>query len=73
MRGFFCAWTTSSTDFSNTSATSSKAGMIFAHKTTWRSLLDLEHPDETSSRKFSVRQQHNGGPQGTKLLRQFAD
>jgi hypothetical protein len=56
----------SSTDFSRTSATSSKAGMIFAHKTTSRSLLDLEHPDETSSRKFSVRQQHNGGPQITK-------
>jgi hypothetical protein len=28
-----------------------KAGMIFARKTTWRSRLDLEYLDETSSRK----------------------
>ena len=27
-----------------------KAGMIFARKTTWRSRLDLEYLDETSSR-----------------------
>ena len=28
-----------------------KAGMIFARKTTWRSRLDLDYLDETSSRK----------------------
>jgi hypothetical protein len=33
-----------------------KAGMIFARKTTWRSRLDLEYLDETSSRKMSARQ-----------------
>ena len=30
-----------------------KAGIIFAGKTTWRSRLDLEYLDETSSRKVS--------------------
>jgi hypothetical protein len=32
----------------------------------------IEYLHETSSRKFSVRQQHNGGPQLTKVLRRFA-
>ena len=50
-----------------------KAGMIFARKTTWRSRLDLEDLDETSSRKFSARQQHNDGPERTRPLRQFAN
>jgi hypothetical protein len=50
-----------------------KAGMIFARKTTWRSRLDLEYLDETSSRKVSARQQHDDGPKRTRPLRQFAD
>jgi hypothetical protein len=37
-----------------------KPGMIFARKTTWRSRLDLEYLDETSGRKASSRQQHDG-------------
>jgi hypothetical protein len=49
-----------------------KAGMIFARKTTWRSRLDLEYLDETSGRKSSARQQHDG-PQRAGPLRQFAD
>ena len=40
-----------------------KAGMIFARKSTWRSRLDLEYLDETSSRKVSLRQQHDDGAQ----------
>jgi hypothetical protein len=50
-----------------------KAGMIFARKTTWRSRLDLEYLDETSSRKVSARQQHDDAPKRTRSLRQFAD
>ena len=50
-----------------------KAGMIFARKTTWRSRLDLEYLDETSSRKVSARQQHDDSPKRTRPLRQFAD
>ena len=50
-----------------------KTGMIFARKTTWRSRLDLEYLDETSSRKVSARQEHDGGPKRTRPLRQFAD
>jgi hypothetical protein len=50
-----------------------KAGMIFARKTTWRSRLDLEYLDETSSRKGSARQQQDDGPKRTRPLRQFAD
>ena len=50
-----------------------KAGMIFARKTTWRSRLDLEYLDETSSRKMSARQQQDDGPKRTRPLRQFAD
>jgi hypothetical protein len=50
-----------------------KAGMIFARTTTWRSRLDLEYVDETSSRKVSSRQQHDDGPKRTRPLRQFAD
>jgi hypothetical protein len=49
-----------------------KAGMIFARKTTWRSRLDLEYLDETSSRKVSARQQHDDGQKRTRPLRQFA-
>ena len=47
--------------------------MIFARKTTWRSRLDLEYLDETSSRKISARQQHDDGQKRTRPLRQFAD
>ena len=50
-----------------------KAGMIFARKTTWRSRLDLEYLDETSTRKVSARQQHEDGPKRGSPLRQFAD
>ena len=50
-----------------------KAGLIFARKTTWRSRLDLEYLDETSSRKMSARQQKDDGPKGIRPLRQFAD
>jgi hypothetical protein len=50
-----------------------KAGMIFARKTTWRSRLDLEYLDETSTRKVSARQQHDDGSKRTKPLRQFVD
>ena len=50
-----------------------KAGMIFARKTTWRSRLDLEYLDETSSRKMSARQQPDDGSKATRPLRQFAD
>jgi hypothetical protein len=50
-----------------------KSGMIFARKTTWRSRLDLEYLDETSSRKVSARQQHDDSPKRTRPLRQFAD
>jgi hypothetical protein len=50
-----------------------KAGMIFARKTTWRSRLDLEYLDETSSRKVSSRQRHDDGQKRTRPLRQFAD
>jgi hypothetical protein len=49
------------------------AGMIFARKTTWRSRLDLEYLDETSSRKVSLRQRQDDGPPRTRPLRQFAD
>ena len=50
-----------------------KAGLIFARKTTWRSRLDLEYLDETSSRKISARQQKDDGPKRIRPLRQFAD
>jgi hypothetical protein len=50
-----------------------KAGIIFARKTTWRSRLDLEYLDETSSRKVSARRQHEDGSKRTRPLRQFAD
>ena len=47
--------------------------MIFARKTTWRSRLDLEYLDETSSRKISARQQQDDGQKRIRPLRQFAD
>jgi hypothetical protein len=50
-----------------------KAGMIFARKTTWRSRLDLEYLDETSSRKVSSRQQQDDGQKRIRPLPQFAD
>jgi len=52
-----------------------KAGMIFARKTTWRSRLDLQYLDETSNRKVSARQQHDDGPENSRVrpLKQFAD
>ena len=50
-----------------------KAGMIFARKTTWRSRLDLEYLDKTSSRKVSSRQEQDDGPKRSRPLRQFAD
>ena len=42
-----------------------KTGMIFARKTTWRSRVDLEYLDETSSRKVSARPQHDDSPKRT--------
>ena len=47
--------------------------MIFARKTTWRSRLDLEYLDKTSSRKVSSRQEQDDGPKRSRPLRQFAD
>jgi uncharacterized lipoprotein YmbA len=49
-----------------------KPGTIFARKTTWRSRLDLEYLDETSSRKFSARQQQRwpGKNQASPAVRQ---
>lgn len=52
-----------------------KNGIIFAHKTTWRSRLDLEYLDETSERKNSQRQDNGTVKKSTlgQKLRQFAD
>src|SRR4029453_8096026 len=49
--------------------------IIFAHKSTWRSRLDLEYLDETSNRKVSARQRHEGHSQDSRVrpLMQFAD
>jgi hypothetical protein len=49
--------------------------IIFAHKSTWRSRLDLEYLDETSNRKVSARQLHEDGSQDSRVrpLKQFAD
>ena len=51
-----------------------KHGIIFAHKSTWRSRLDLEYLDETSNRKVSA-QRHEDGSQDSRVrpLKQFAD
>jgi hypothetical protein len=52
-----------------------KHGIIFARKSTWRSRLDLEYLDETSNRKVSARQRHEGHSQDSRVrpLKQFAD
>lgn len=53
-----------------------KNAMIFPHKRTWRSRLDLEYLDETSERKVSIRMRQDSGYEqaGTgKTLKQFAD
>jgi hypothetical protein len=52
-----------------------KYGIIFARKSTWRSRLDLEYLDETSNRKVSARQLHEGHSQDSRVrpLKQFAD
>jgi hypothetical protein len=50
--------------------------MIFAHKSTWRSRLDLEYLDETSERKVSQRQRIEPNVKKSAIgrnLRQFAD
>ena len=51
-----------------------KNAMIFPHKRTWRSRLDLEYLDETSERKSSLRMRQDGEHSTTgKTLKQFAD
>lgn len=53
-----------------------KNAMIFPHKRTWRSRLDLEYLDETSERKISLRVRQEPEAEHTatgKKLRQFAD
>jgi hypothetical protein len=50
-----------------------KNGIIFAHKSTWRSRLDLEYLDETSRRKISARETLNAKSEIARKLRQFGD
>src|SRR5262245_29859715 len=50
-----------------------KNGIIFAHKSTWRSRLDLEYLDETSQRKIAARETPDAKPEIARKLRQFAD
>lgn len=50
-----------------------KNGIIFAHKSTWRSRLDLEYLDETSRRKITARESLNTKPEIVRKLRQFGD
>jgi hypothetical protein len=50
-----------------------KNGIIFAHKSTWRSRLDLDYLDETSQRKITARETQNGKPEISAKLKQFAD
>ena len=50
-----------------------KNGMIFAHKTSWRSRLDLEYLDETSERKISQRERLDSKNSIGQKLKQFGD
>jgi hypothetical protein len=50
-----------------------KNGMIFAHKSTWRSRLDLEYLDGTSQRKIAARETLGTKPEVARKLRQFSD
>ena len=50
-----------------------KNGIIFAHKSTWRSRLDLEYLDETSRRKISARETLTAKSEIARKLRQFGD
>jgi hypothetical protein len=50
-----------------------KNGIIFAHKSTWRSRLDLEYLDETSRRKITARESLSNKTEIGRKLRQFAD
>jgi hypothetical protein len=47
-----------------------KNRIIFGHKSTWRSRLDLEYLDETSQRKMST---HEAESRAERKLRQFGD
>ena len=50
-----------------------KNGIIFAHKSTWRSRLDLDYLDETSQRKIAARETLNAKPEIARKIKQFAD
>jgi hypothetical protein len=50
-----------------------KNGIIFAHKSTWRSRLDLEYLDETSRRKISSRETLNPKSEIGRRLKHFGD
>jgi hypothetical protein len=50
-----------------------KNGIIFAHKSTWRSRLDLEYLDEMSQRKIAARETLNTKLEIAQKLKQFAD
>jgi len=50
-----------------------KNGIIFAHKSTWRSRLDLEYLDETSRRKISSRETLNVKSEIGRKLKQFGE
>ena len=50
-----------------------KNGIIFAHKSTWRSRLDLEYLDETSQRKITARESLGDKTETGRKLRQFGD
>ncbi len=50
-----------------------KNGMIFAHKSTWRSRLDLEYLDETSTRKIAQREHLDSKTSIGQKLKQFGD
>lgn len=50
-----------------------KNGMIFAHKSTWRSRLDLEYLDEASQRKISQRERSEVKTSIGQKLKQFSD
>ena len=50
-----------------------KNGIIFAHKSTWRSRLDLEYLDETSRRKISASETLRTDSETGRKLKQFSD
>src|SRR5262245_398371 len=50
-----------------------KNGIIFAHKSTWRSRLDLDYLDEISQRKIAARETLNAKPEIARKIKQFAD